>query len=76
MFQVSCKMKGKVQLAGDKVWAMVDFDRSLFLRTEGGSHAYFCHAFWWIRLNQEYRFLRKGDKEWEQGKPKSPNAID
>lgn len=34
MSQVSCEMKGKVQLAGDEVWAMVHFDMSLFLRTE------------------------------------------
>lgn len=41
-----------------------------------GSHAYFWQVFWWIRLNQGYRFLRRGDKEWEQGISETLNAID
>lgn len=55
---------------------MVHFDMDLFLRIEVGSHAYFWQVLWWIRLNQEFRFLRRGEKELEQEKPKSQNATD
>lgn len=76
MFQVSCGMRERYSWLEMKFGQWHILARVFFLRREGGACTNFWQEFWWIRLNQEYRFLRRGDKEWEERKPKSQNVID